>query len=336
MTIAVGGSWIRVHGAHLQDDQHEIKDTVDMYAAFFEEHGGPEVMRYGTMPDPVARAGEVLVDIHAASVNGADWKVRAGTYGSIPDRPYIPGRDFSGVVSALGEGVTEFSVGDPVFGVCETGQEGAYAEKIAIKAAIVAGKSASLSHIDCAAVALTGLTAICSIEDTLRLQPGETILIQGGAGGVASFAIQLAKHIGARVITTASAANHDYVRSLGADEIIDYNAQDFAEAVSGCDAVFDTVGGDVAKRSFAVLRPGGRAAFIASGGTAPPSPRADVTSLRPNARRSRAHLERIAALVESRAVRVPHITVYPLSEAAAAHAVSEGRHLRGKLVFKVR
>src|SRR5262249_36786566 len=149
-------------------------------------------------------------------------------------------------------------------------------------ASIVASKPASLSHVQCASLALTGLTALVAVEDTLRLQGGETILVQGGAGGVASFAIQLAKHIGAGVITTTSAANVDYVRALGADQVIDYRAQDFTKVVAGCDAVFDTVGGDVAKRSFDVLRTGGRAAFIASGSVAPPSPRPDVASLRPN------------------------------------------------------
>ena len=307
-----------------------------MKAAYFMKNGGPEVMQYGEVADPVAGPGQVLIDVHAASVNGADWKVRAGHYAPITEFPYIPGRDFSGVVSALGDGVKDFAIGDTVFGVCEVTQEAAYAEKKAIKAAIVARKPEKVTHVECAAVGLIGLTALCSVEDTLELKSGETILIQGGAGGVASFAIQLAKHIGARVITTASKANHDYLRGLGADEIIDYNAQDFTKAVSGCDAVFDTVGGDVAKRSFAVLRPGGRAAFIASGNTAPASPRADVVSLRPKAGRDRAHLDRIAALVTSGAVRVPEIKTYKLSEAAAAHAVSEGRHLRGKLVFKVR
>ena len=200
----------------------------------------------------------------------------------------------------------------------------------------MARKPPSLSHAEYAALALTGLTALVAVEDTLQLKPGETILIQGGAGGVAGFAIQLSKHIGARVITTASAANHGYLRGLGADQIIDYNSQDFTQLVSGCDAVFDTVGGEVATRSFAVLRPGGRAAFIASGNAAPASPRADVTSLRPKVGRDRAHLERIVALVAGGAVRVPEITLYALSQAAAAHALSEGRHLRGKLVFKVR
>ncbi|HUJ87346.1 MAG TPA: NADP-dependent oxidoreductase [Burkholderiales bacterium] len=307
-----------------------------MKAAYFMRHGGPEVMRYGDVPDPVAGPGEVLVDVYAASVNGADWKVRAGHYAPISRFPYVPGRDFSGIVGALGDGVKDFALGDAVFGVCEVGQEGAYAEKIAIRAAIVARKPAQLTHVECAAVALIGLTALCSIEDTLQLKSGETILIQGGAGGVAGFAIQLSKHIGARVITTASAANHAYLLGLGADQIIDYGRQDFTKVASGCDAVFDTVGGEVAQRAFAVLRPGGRAAFIASGNTAPVSPRADVASLRPKVGRDRAHLERIVALLTGGAVRAPEITTYALADAAAAHKVSEGRHLRGKLVFKVR
>ena len=307
-----------------------------MKAAYFMKNGGPEVMQYGEVPDPVAGPGQVLVDVHAASVNGADWKVRAGSYAPITTFPYIPGRDFSGVVSALGAGVSDLKVGDPVFGVVEVTGEACYAEKVAIKSAIVAKKPDSLTHVEAASLALIGLTALVSIEDTLQLKSGETILIQGGAGGVAGFAVQVAKHIGARVITTASAANHDYLRKLGADQIIDYTKQDVTQVVSGCDAVFDTVGGDTVKGSFAVLRPGGRAAFIGSGQTAPVPPRKDVVSLRPKVGRDRAHLERIVALVTGGAVRVPEIKVYPLSEAAAAHRVSEGRHLRGKLVFKVR
>jgi NADPH:quinone reductase-like Zn-dependent oxidoreductase len=307
-----------------------------MKAAFIERHGGPEVLKFGEMPDPVAASGEVVVDIVAASVNGADWKVREGKSGQLSKFPYILGRDFSGVVSAVGEGVGDIGIGEEVFAVCDVGQEGAYAEKIAIKAAIVARKPDSLSHIDAAALSLAGLTAICAIEDTLKLQAGETILIQGGAGGVASFAVQLAKHLGARVITTASASNHDYLRKIGADEIIDYNAVDFTKIVRDCDAVFDTVGGDVAQRSFTVLKPGGRAAFIASGAQAPKPDRSDVIALRPKVGRDRPHLERIVALVASGAVRPPEATRYRLSDAVTAHRVSESRHFRGKLVFLVR
>ena len=306
-----------------------------MKAAFIERYGGPEVFRYGDVPDPVAGPGEVVIDIVAASVNAADWKVRLGEY-KHTRLPLIPGRDFSGVVSALGDGVTDVALGDSVFGVLEAGKEGTYAEKVSIKASIVARTPSGLSHVNAAALALTGLTALSAVEDTLKLQRGEKILIQGGAGGVAGFAIQLAKHIGAHVVTTASAANHAYVRSLGADEIVDYNACDFTQVVADCNAVFDTVGGDVAQRSFAVLKSGGRAAFIASGLQAPKPERADVTVLRPPVGRARHPLERIVELYQSGAVRLPEIKLYRLSEAADAHRLSESRHFRGKLVFQVR
>lgn len=306
-----------------------------MKAALINKFGGPEELIYGDMPDPVVGPDDVVVNIHAASINAADWKGRSGAYGTTVEFPYILGRDFSGVVREVGSNVDDLNVGDAVFGVCDVGQEGAYAEQIAIKASIVAKKPESLSHVEAAALALTGLTALVTVEDTLKLQSGEKILIQGGAGGVAGFAVQLAKYLGAHVITTASVGNHDYLRDLGADEIIDYNEQDFADTVSECDAVFDTVGGDVAHQSFAVLKPGGRAAFIASGQTAPASPRDDVQSLRPAVGRHRRYLERIIELVENRAVRLPEIVTYPLSGAADAHVVSETRHLRGKLVLKV-
>lgn len=308
-----------------------------MKAAYIEKFGGPEVLQYGDLPDPVAGPGEVVVDVHAATVNAADWKFRAGEYArhSNVKFPQIPGRDFSGVVSAVGDGA-DLKVGDAVFGVLGAGKEGTYCEKIAIPAALVAKKPEGLSHINAAALALTGLTAINSVEDTLKLQRGETILIQGGAGGVAGFAIQFAKYLGARVITTCSAANVDYVRSLGADEVIDYNAQNFTRVVSGCDAVFDTVGGDVAKQSFAVLKPGGRAAFIASGAEPPKPDRSDVTALRPPVPRSRKAMERIAELYVAGAVKPPEVKLYKLSQAAEAHRVSQARHFRGKLVFQVR
>jgi NADPH:quinone reductase-like Zn-dependent oxidoreductase len=184
-----------------------------MKAACIERFGGPEVLQYGDLPDPVAAAGQVVVDVAAASVNGADWRVRAGQYGQATF-PLVLGRDFSGTVAAPGEGVNDFKIGDAVFGVLESGREGAYAEKLAIAAAIIAKKPDAVSHVDAAALALTGLTAIISVETTLKLQHGESILIQGGAGGVASFAIQFAKHIGAassprraRPISTMCAAS---------------------------------------------------------------------------------------------------------------------------------
>jgi NADPH:quinone reductase-like Zn-dependent oxidoreductase len=308
-----------------------------MKAAYLEKFGGPEVLQYGDVPDPVAAAGEVVVDVHAATVNAADWKFRGGEYGRHAQVkfPQIPGRDFSGVVSAVGDGA-DLKVGDAVFGVLGAGREGTYCEKLAIPAALVAKKPDGLSHINAAALALTGLTAINSVEDTLKLQRGEKILVQGGAGGVAGFAIQFAKHLGARVVTTTSAANVDYVRGLGADEVIDYNAQNFTRVVSGCDAVFDTVGGDVAKQSYAVLKPGGRAAFIASGAEAPKPDRSDVTGLRPPVPRSRKAMARIAQLWTAGAIRPPEVKLYKLAQAADAHRLSQSRHFKGKLVFQVR
>ena len=306
-----------------------------MKAVYFDRLGPPEVLTLGDMPDPVAASGEVVIDIHAASVNAADWRGRSGTFGTIDTFPHIPGRDFSGIVSALGDGVNDRNIGDAVFGVCPSGQEGTYAEKIAVKADIIAPKPKSLSHVEAAAVALTGLTALVSLEDTLKLKSGEVILIQGGAGGVAGFAIQLAKHLGAYVISTASGENLDYLRDLGADEVIDYKTQDFTALSPPCDAVFDTVGGDVALRSFKVLKPGGRAAFIHER-EAPQPPRSDVTALRPAVGRDRAHLTRIADLVSSGAIKPPQITEFALSDAATAHRISEARHLRGKLVLRIR
>jgi NADPH:quinone reductase-like Zn-dependent oxidoreductase len=308
-----------------------------MKAAYIEKFGGPEVLQYGDLPDPVPGPGEVVVDVHAATVNAADWKFRAGEYSRHANVkfPQIPGRDFSGVVSAVGEGA-DLKVGDAVFGVLGAGKEGTYCEKIAIAANLVAKKPDGLSHINAAALALTGLTAVNSVEDTLHLKHGEKILIQGGAGGVAGFAIQFAKYLGATVVTTTSAANIGYVKSLGADQVIDYNTQNFTRVVSGCDAVFETVGGDVAKQSFAVLKPGGRAAFIASGAEPPKPDRADVTALRPPVPRSRKAMERVAELWSAGAIKAPEVKLYKLSQAAEAHRMSQGRHFRGKLVFQVR
>ena len=307
-----------------------------MKAIIMDRHGGPDTLRYGDLPDPVAKAGEVVVDVHAASVNGADSKVLDGAYAQITTFPYVLGRDFSGVVAALGDGVGDFKVGDAVFGVLSGGRDGTYQEKVVEKASILCAKPASVSHVEATALALTGLTALISIEDTIKLKPGETILIQGGAGGVAGYAIQLAKQIGARVISTTSAGNVDYVKSLGADQVVNYNSEDFTKIVKDVDAVFETVGGDVAMRSFSVIRPGGRAAFIASGAKAPASPRADVQSLRPAVGRDRPHLERILELHASGAVRPPATRVFPLREAAEAVRISDGRHFRGKLVLQVK
>ena len=306
-----------------------------MKAMLLNGHGGTELMTYGEAPDPVAGAGEVVVDIHAASINGADPKVRRGNgIYKLTKFPHILGRDFSGLVSEVGPGVTDLKVGDAVFGVLAQGVEGTYAEKVAVKADLVALKPASLSHAEAAAFGLISITAIAGIETSAQLRAGQTILIQGAAGGVAGFAVQLAKHLGATVIATASAGNHDYVRSLGADKVIDYNKEDFTAIGPICDVVYDTVGGaDVRARSYKVLKPGGKLVWI-SPGEGPQRP--DVETIKPDAKRGRAPLERMKELLAAGAVKVPTIVEYKLADAAEAHRVSEGRHLQGKLVLMVR
>jgi NADPH:quinone reductase-like Zn-dependent oxidoreductase len=308
-----------------------------MKAMLLMGHGGPEMMKFGDAPDPKAGQGEVVVDIHAASVNGADPKVRRGKGRYKLDQfPHIMGRDFSGVISAVGSGVTDLKLGDAVFGVLAPGIEGTYAEKLAIPAALIAKKPASLSHAEAAALGLISLTALTAIEDTAHLKAGQTILIQGGAGGVAGFGVQLAKHIGATAISTASAGNLDYVRGLGADRVIDYNKEDFTAIGPVCDVVFDTVGGGVRAGSYKVLKPGGKLVWIAPAPEGYQPPRNDVETLKPDVIRDRAHLERMLALLAAGAARPPAIHHYKLADAAEAHKVSEGRHLQGKLVLDVR
>lgn len=305
-----------------------------MKAVRMHAHGGPDVLVLEEVTDPVPGAGEVLVAIRAASVNAADWKVRSGKSPVVLQFPHILGRDFSGVIEAAGPGA-DLEPGTEVYAVCPRDLEGGYAEKIAIGAQYLARKPKNLSHVEAAAIGLAALTALVTIEDTLKLKRGEKILIQGGAGGVAGMAIQLAHHLGAEVVTTARAENHAYVRSLGADHVIDYTREDPARLHGDCDAAFDTVGGAATAQCFAALKPGGRAAFIAGGASAPESPRDDVTALRPAVDRSRALMQRVTAHAEAGILKVPQITTMPLSEAVRAHELSEAKHVRGKLVFEI-
>ena len=307
-----------------------------MKANQIDAYGGPEVLQLRDVIDPVAGAGELVVDIYAASVNPVDWKIRNGARKDnlFLDFPYTPGIDFSGVIRAAGDAVTEFGAGDEVFGVTPQTQQGAYAEAIAVDASLVARKPAGLSHVDTAALALVGATAIVSL-DTVGLASGETTLIHAAAGGVGGFAVQYAKHLGATVYATASARNHDYVRDLGADEVIDYGLEDFTQAVPKCDVVYDTIGGKVHEQSFAVLKPGGRLAYVA----APPAgfrPPDNVTVKRPNVTRDPRHLDRISELYAAGAVKPMAVTEMALADAADAHKLSAEGHVRGKLVFKIR
>ena len=309
-----------------------------MKAIQLDEYGGPENLRFGEAIDPVAGPGQVLVDIFAASVNPVDWKIATGARREQLrlDLPYIPGMDFSGVVRALGEGVSDLAPGDAVYAVTNQIQQGCYAQAIAIDAALVARKPPSLSHAEAASLALVALTALVSLEDTVKLSSGETVLVHAGAGGVGGVAVQYARHVGATVYATASARNHDYVRGLGAHEAIDYTGVDFTEIVPPCDAVYDTVGGEVHVRSIGILKPGGRLAYIAPPPAGFEPPRKDVTIVRPNVGRDRAHLDRLSELIAAGAVTAPEIARFPLADAAAAWRLSMEGHVRGKIVLEVR
>ncbi len=300
-------------------------------------YGGPEVMQLRDVPDPVPGDHEIVADVMAVSLNPGDVKVRRGLRPVfVKQFPHTLGRDFSGVVRAAGRGVKDFKPGQNVFGILELNHEGTYAEAVAIKSDLVAHKPDSLSHAEVVSVALTGLTALYSLEDYGKVKAGETILIHGGSGGIGAFSVQYARHMGARVFATASGRNRDYVLGLGAERCIDYASEDFTKIVPKCDIVFDMVGGEVQRRSVGVLRPGGRLVIISPSTKDAEGVRDDITILRPLVNRDRRHLERIVELVTSGAVRPPEIRRMPLREAPAAHEIAEAQSFRGKIILEPR
>lgn len=309
-----------------------------MKAWQFDHFGSPDVLKLRDAPDPFAQANEVIVTVWAASIHPADTKMRDGTAPAAKklSLPHILGRDFSGVIEQVGATITDLMRGDEVYGVFDVGQEGAYAEKLAIRADLVAKKPSATTHSEAAAIALSGLTALVALEDVARLHRGQRILVHGGAGGVGSIAVQYAHSVGAEVIATASARNHDYLRALGADTVIDYNARPFELAVTACDVVFDTIGGEVHRRSIAVLKSGGLLIHIAPPPKDMPPPPDGIRIVRPNVGRDRVHMERLAELVTAGAIKPPAIEAVPFSDAARAHAQMETGHVRGKLVLQIK
>lgn len=308
-----------------------------MKAVRVHEYGGPEVLRYEDAPRPEAGPGELLIRVHAAGVNPVDGAVRAGFF---KDRikyplPMIPGWDVSGVVESVGPGVSRLKVGDEVYSRPDISRNGSYAEYIVVKESEAALKPKSIDHVHAAAIPLAGLTAWQALFDAGKLSAGQTVLIHGAAGGVGSFAVQFAKLKGARVIGTASARNHDYLRSLGADQTIDYNTTKFESVVHDVDVVLDCITGETADRSYGVIKKGGIYVSILM----PPSPeKAAAHGVRT------AHvfvqpiveqLDEIARLVDSGKLRVTLEKVLPLSEAGAAHEMIATKHTRGKIVLRV-
>jgi len=308
-----------------------------MNAVRIHQYGGPEVLRYEGAPFPRAGTGEVLIKVHAAAVNPIDWKVRAGF---AKDRlkykmPFIPGWDLSGVVEAVGAGASRFRVGDEVYSRPDIARDGAYAQYIAVRETEVALKPASVDHLHAAAVPLAALTAWQALSNAAKLSAGQSVLIHGAAGGVGSFAVQFAKRKGARVIGTASKKNHEFLRSLGADETVDYNTTKFEDVVHDVDAVLDTITGETADRSYQVIKKGGVYVSILM----PPSEqkaaargiRAAHTFVQANPEQ----LADIAKLIDSGKLKVIIEKVFPLAEARAAQELNAQGHTRGKIVLRV-
>lgn len=314
-----------------------------MQAVVLEKFGDPEVLVTRDVPPPAPGAGEVLVHVHATSVNPVDTLIRKqGSWAVTP--PAILGYDVSGTVLAVGPGVHEFSPGDDVYYTPEIGKgPGSYAEFHVADARIVAKKPWNLSHDEAAAVPLAGGTAFEALFARGRLEPWERVLIHGGAGGVGSFAVQLAKATGAEVFSTCGDYNLDLVGQLGADRPIDYRKEDFVQVIldetsgQGVDLVIDTQGGEVLERSFAALRPHGRLVTLKSG--RPDLSLAQQRNLEVQClllERSRARLERLSAIIERGMVTPVAEHIWPLERAAEAHRELErGSHRHGKIVLHV-
>jgi NADPH:quinone reductase-like Zn-dependent oxidoreductase len=302
-----------------------------MKAICLRSRGGPEAFAYEESPQPRPGEGEVLVRVHAAGVMHTElgWDPTWTTSTGEPRPwPVIPGHEFSGEITALGAGVRDVGVGDLVYGLNDWYRNGTWAEYCAARVADLAHKPASVDHVHAAAAPISALTAWQGLVERGGLTAGQRVLIHGAAGAVGTFAVQLARRRGARVTATASTANLDFVRRLGADEVIDYRAQRFEDVVGGVDVVFDTVGGETLDRSLGVLKPGGRLVTVADSGATDERTRAAYFIVEPN----RTQLAEIARLIEVGQLRPVVGAVFPLAEARQAY---QHKPNHGKVVLRV-
>ncbi|PBB92817.1 NADPH:quinone reductase [Mesorhizobium sp. WSM3864] len=299
--------------------------------------GEPDVLFVAQQPAPSPKASEVLVRVKAAGINPVDGAVRAGYFPLIGEPPFILGWDISGTVEALGTGVTAFKVGDAVFGMPRfPKQAAAYAEFVATPVDEIAAKPAAIDHAQAAALPLAGLTAWQGLVRHGGLQSGQRVLIHAGAGGVGHLAVQIAKARGAWVIATASPDKLDYVRSIGADEVVDYTNGDFTERVRDIDLVLDAMGGDHADRSLKVLREGGVLVSLLNvhDATRAKAGERNIRVERMSVVPDREGLVELARLVDARKLAVHVAKAFPLNQAGAAHAFLATRPI-GKVVLTV-
>jgi len=300
------------------------------------QFGKADVLAYEDSPMPVIQADDVLVKIHASSINPVDWKVREGYLKDmIPHTfPLTLGWDFAGEIVAVGSNVSDWKVGTAVYARPDIGRDGAYAEYIAVRTSEIAAKPTSINWQEAAAVPLVALTAWQALYEGANIQAGERVLIHAGAGGVGTFAIQLAKLRGAHVITTTSTKNVELVKALGADEIIDYTQNDFA-SLRDIDVVFDTMGGEIQDQSWQTLKRGGRLVSIISPPSAEAAAQVGATPLFCFVQPSATQLQALAELIDAGKIQIIIDSVFALKDIAAAHAKSESGRTRGKIVIQV-
>jgi NADPH:quinone reductase-like Zn-dependent oxidoreductase len=323
-----------------------------------DRYGGPEALTLRDLPEPEPGPGDLLLEIRAASVNPVDFKIRSGGLKVlVKDRfPLVLGSDASGVVARVGPGVTRFAPGDEVFARLRKDRIGTFAERVLVDDAVAAKKPANLTHAEAASIPLIGLTSLQALLEIGKLEKGQRVLIHAGSGGVGTFAIQLARHLGATVATTASSRNRSLVEGLGASEIVDYRTQRFEDVVAPCDVVFDTQGGETLERSFRVVKEGGVVVTI---GGKPDAKFAKTWGLNPIlvlalgimmrkvtrlAREKRARFEflfmrpdggqlaEIAALLEGGVIRPVLDRTFPFLETKEALAYVESGRAVGKVV----
>lgn len=317
-----------------------------MKAVYYEKHGGPEVLQIGERPVPEPGDNQVLVQVAAAAVNPIDRRLRSGELQEYITRtfPVVPGWDLAGRIVKVGANVTDWQIGDEVLGLAFTWsiQHGSYAEYAPIDASSIAVKPSSLSFLEAASLPLVSLTAWQALAEFGELAAGKTVLIQAGAGGVGSVAIPMAKRLGAKVYTTARAANFDYVRSLGADEVIDYTVSDYRQVIrehepEGVDLVLEALLGEgIAEDAIRLAKTGGAVAYL---NNEPPEMaeiaerniKAEFLHHRPDG----AMLTELVALFESGSLMIPKIELITLDAAQEAHRRSESGRTVGKLVFRI-
>lgn len=311
-----------------------------MKAIAIKQYGGKEQLKEINIPKPTPKEKQVIVKLHATSINPIDWKLREGYLKAMMpfEFPIILGWDVAGIVEEVGDHVQDFKVGDRVFARPETTNRGTYAEYTIVDTHLLAKIPDNISFEEAACVPLACLTAWQCLFDFGNIQKGDKVLIHAGAGGVGTFAIQLAKSVGAYVAATAGTHNVEFLKSLGADEVIDYKKQDFEKVLTEFDFVLDSLGGENQEKSFTILKVGGKLASIVSEPNQEKAKEKNIKSgnvwLVPNGQQ----LEKIANLLEQNKLRVIIGHKFPFSEEGIkeAHALSESHHAKGKIVIQIK